>query len=76
VMQGYYHNPEANRAAFTEDGWFRSGDLGRFDKGGHLYIVTSCGLVLRLRLYEFDSRRQIFLRLLNEAGCYLSQLLR
>jgi hypothetical protein len=38
--------------------------------------VTSCGLVLRLRLYEFDSRRQIFLRLLNEAGCYLSQLLR
>lgn len=39
VMQGYYHNPEANRAAFTDDGWFRSGDLGRFDKGGHLYIV-------------------------------------
>jgi long-chain acyl-CoA synthetase len=39
VMQGYYHNPEANRAAFTDDGWFRSGDLGRFGKGGHLYIV-------------------------------------
>jgi len=39
VMQGYYHNPEANRAAFTDDGWFRSGDLGRFDAGGHLYIV-------------------------------------
>ncbi|HCX31319.1 MAG TPA: hypothetical protein DHU55_16355 [Blastocatellia bacterium] len=39
VMQGYYHNPEANRLAFTADGWFRSGDLGRFDKQGHLYIV-------------------------------------
>jgi long-chain acyl-CoA synthetase len=39
VMQGYYRNPEANRLAFTADGWFRSGDLGRFDKGGHLYIV-------------------------------------
>lgn len=39
VMSGYYHNPEANREAFTPDGWFRSGDLGRFDKEGHLYIV-------------------------------------
>jgi long-chain acyl-CoA synthetase len=39
VMSGYYHNPEANREAFTTDGWFRSGDLGRFDKQGHLYIV-------------------------------------
>ena len=39
VMPGYYHNPEANREAFTPDGWFRSGDLGRFDGRGHLYIV-------------------------------------
>ena len=39
VMSGYYQNPEANREAFTADGWFRSGDLGRFDKDGHLYIV-------------------------------------
>ena len=39
VMPGYYHNPDANREAFTEDGWFRSGDLGRFDRHGHLYIT-------------------------------------
>ena len=39
VMSGYYHNPDANRDAFTADGWFRSGDLGRFDSTGHLYIV-------------------------------------
>ncbi len=39
VMSGYYQNPEANRAAFTSDGWFRSGDLGNFDPEGHLYIV-------------------------------------
>jgi long-chain acyl-CoA synthetase len=39
VFGGYYRNPTANAEAFTEDGWFRSGDLGRFDKDGHLYIV-------------------------------------
>jgi long-chain acyl-CoA synthetase len=39
VFSGYYRNPQATADAFTHDGWFRSGDLGRFDKDGHLYIV-------------------------------------
>src|SRR3954463_9637911 len=39
VFSGYYKNPEATQNAFTDGGWFRSGDLGRFDEEGHLYIV-------------------------------------
>ena len=38
VMLGYYKNPEATAAAFTEDGWFRTGDLGCFDQDDRLYI--------------------------------------
>ena len=37
-MQGYYKNPEATASAFTEDGFFRTGDLCCFDKDGWLYI--------------------------------------
>jgi long-chain acyl-CoA synthetase len=39
VFGGYYKNPEATKEAFTEDGWFRSGDLGKIDENGNLHIV-------------------------------------
>ncbi len=38
VMQGYYKNPKLNEEVFTEGGYFRTGDLGYFDKQGRLAI--------------------------------------
>ncbi len=39
VMQGYYKDPEATAAAFDNDGYFLTGDYGRFDENGYLYIT-------------------------------------
>lgn len=38
TMLGYYKNTEATAAAFTEDGWMRTGDLGLLDEAGNLFI--------------------------------------
>ena len=39
LFSGYWHNDEATAAAFTEDGWFRSGDLGERSADGYCSIV-------------------------------------
>lgn len=39
VMSGYWNNDEANKTAFTKDGYFRTGDIGVFDDAGYLKIV-------------------------------------
>ncbi|ELY49343.1 class I adenylate-forming enzyme family protein [Natronolimnohabitans innermongolicus] len=38
VMAGYYEDPEANEAAFTEDGFFRTGDIGSRDADNYYYV--------------------------------------
>lgn len=42
VFSGYYRNPEATAAAFTDDGWFRTGDIGTVDSDRTLFIAGRC----------------------------------
>lgn len=39
VMNGYYNHPTETAAVFNEDGWFKTGDVGKLDADGHLYIT-------------------------------------
>ena len=39
IMKGYLNRPEATAEAVSDDGWFRTGDIGRVDEDGYYYIV-------------------------------------
>lgn len=41
-MIGYYNDEKSTREAFTKDGWFRTGDIGEYDKHGNVIILGRC----------------------------------
>jgi len=69
VMKGYYHVPGEN--PFTEDGWFKTGDIGEFDKDGFLFITdrkkellkTSAGKYVAPGRVESALKRSIYIGL-------------
>ena len=79
VFQGYRNLPDETREAFSEDGWFRTGDVGRLDPDGFLFItgrakeliVTAGGENVQPEAVEAAFERHPFLRefaLLDDRG--------
>ena len=67
VFKEYYNNPEETQNAFTDDGWFKSGDIAMVDDLGRFTIIDRRKNVLKLAQGEYVSPERI-------EGVYLSAL--
>jgi 4-coumarate--CoA ligase len=52
VMQGYFGNSSATDATIDKDGWLHTGDVGRFDEDGHLYIVDRVKELIKYKGFQ------------------------
>lgn len=52
VMKGYFDNADATAAMITADGWLRTGDIGRADDDGYLYIVDRAKELIKYNAYQ------------------------
>lgn len=53
VFTEYYENPEETAKAKTEDGWFKTGDIGEFDSAGHLKVIDRVKNLIKMQGGEY-----------------------
>lgn len=59
IMKGYYNKPEETQAVFTEDGWFKTGDAGKFDDKGNLIITDRIKDLMKTSNGKYIAPQQI-----------------
>jgi acyl-CoA synthetase (AMP-forming)/AMP-acid ligase II len=52
VMKGYWKRPEETRACLSEDGWLLTGDIGRLDEDGYLYLIDRKKEMIKYKGYQ------------------------
>ncbi len=78
-MKGYYDDPKQTSEAVTSDGWFKTGDIGEWDKNGHLKLIDRKKNLVKTRNGEYIAiekvNRPIHSSLLNpDIGSYTNNL--
>jgi long-chain acyl-CoA synthetase len=65
IMKGYYNEPEMTREVMTDDGWFKSGDVGKIDEDGYLYITDRKKSLFKLSTGKYVAPQNIENKLIN-----------
>lgn len=52
LMQGYYKNDEATKEVMTQDGWFKTGDMGKYDANKYLYVTDRLKELIKVKGYQ------------------------
>ena len=52
VMKGYWNNPKETAACLSDDGWLHTGDVGRFDEDGYLYLIERMKEMIKYKGYQ------------------------
>ncbi|MDR0371303.1 MAG: long-chain fatty acid--CoA ligase [Prevotellaceae bacterium] len=71
ITPGYYNNPEANKAGFTEDGWFRTGDAGIL-KDNKIYLIERLKDLFKTSNGKYIAPQEIETRLIQDK--YIEQV--
>lgn len=53
ILAEYYDNPDETSKALTEDGWFKTGDIGEFDASGHLKVIDRLKNLVKMQGGEY-----------------------
>lgn len=65
IMKGYYNQPEKTAEVFTEDGWFCTGDIGKIDEHGYLFITDRKKALFKLSTGKYVAPQHIENLLVN-----------
>ncbi|KFA76238.1 hypothetical protein S40288_03583 [Stachybotrys chartarum IBT 40288] len=59
IMTEYYDNPEETQKAMTPDGWFKTGDIGEFDRSGHLRVIDRVKNLVKMQGGEYIALEKV-----------------